>query len=255
MLTLYDPKADAPYAGDARLGGVPAGESRLVSYAQDLRTSIAWRMEDTVSVASLTAADGTLEVDQRTRQITHALLNAPPHAARRVLVEVGKPDGTTVAAGFAQPAEETASTWRFAVDLQPGEAKELTFALDRHERQSLELLDDADAVAAVLNMQGLSPAARTALERVAGLRAQEAARTAERDELTAKKAAVDADETRLRANLGVLQPADALRTRLLRQLDADETKQAQLDAALATANDAIAQAHRVFADAVKSLRI
>ncbi len=56
MLTLYDAPGDAPYAGDARLGGVPAGESRLLAYAQDLRTSIEWRHDDQHHVAALTAA-------------------------------------------------------------------------------------------------------------------------------------------------------------------------------------------------------
>ncbi len=67
--------------------------------------------------------------------------------------------------------------------------------------------------------------------------------------------ALDADEGRRRANLGVLQPNDALRSRLVRELDADETRQGQLDTALGTANDAITQAHRMLTDAVRTLRL
>lgn len=255
VLTLYDAQGDAPYAGDARLGGLPTGESRLLAYAQDLRTTLDWRQEDAVTVSALSAADGVLTVDQRNRQVTHAVLTAPALSPRRVLIEVPKPEGATVADGFAQPAEETSAAWRFVADLRPGETRELTYAVDRHERQSVALLDDEAAVAAVLNLQGASPAARTALRGIAGLRAQEAARAAERDQLVTQREAVESDEARLRANLGALQPSDALRNRLIRQLDADETRHAQLDAALDAANAAVARAHRALVDAIAGLRL
>lgn len=255
VLTLYDAQGDAPYAGDARLGGLPTGESRLLAYAQDLRTTLDWRQEDAVTVSALSAADGVLTVDQRNRQVTHAVLTAPALSPRRVLIEVPKPEGATVADSFAQPAEETSAAWRFVADLRPGETRELTYAVDRQERQSIALLDDEDAVAAVLNLQGASPAARTALRGIAGLRAQEAARAAERDQLVTQREAVESDEARLRANLGALQPSDALRNRLIRQLDADETRHAQLDAALDAANAAVARAHRALVDAIAGLRL
>jgi hypothetical protein len=255
VLTLYDAQGDAPYAGDARLGGLPAGESRLISYAQDLRTSMEWRNEDAVTVASLKASKGVLEVDQRNRRVTHATFTAPPSSPRRMLVEVPKPAGATVAAGFAQPAEETASSWRFVAELKPGETKDLTYAIDQHERRSITLLEDDDAIASVLNLQGASPAARAALEGLSALRARESARSAEKEQFEAQQAAVEKDEERLRANLAALQPGDALRTRLLRQLDADETKHAQLDASIETTNQAVNAAHRALEDAINALRI
>ncbi len=255
VLTLYDAQGAAPYAGDARLGGVPAGESRLIAYAQDLRTGVEWKQEDSVTVASITAAGGTLTVGERNRQVTHVTLTAPAHEPRHVLVEAAKPNGGTIAGDFAQPAEETAAAWRFAVDLRPGEVKQLAFAVDQTERQDIAILDDEDAVAAVLNLQGASPQARAALQRVADLRAQEAARTAERERLTAQLSALDMDEDRLRKNLAAIQPGDALRTRLVRQLDADETRHGQLDTAMDAANGAVDKAHQALADAIAGLKI
>lgn len=254
VLTLYDPAADAPYAGDARLGGLPAGESRLVAYAQDLRTSIAWRTEDSVAVASLSAASGVLQVDQRNRTITHAAISAPAGAPRRVLIDVAKPAGGTIGPGFAQPQEETATAWRFAADVPAGATVTLAYAVDQHERQSIAVLEDEDATTTLMNMQGVSPAVRDRLRAIAGLRAEEAARTAERDRLKAQKTALDADEARLRANLGALQPNDALRTRLLRQLDADETRHAQLDTSLDAAEVAIGRAHQTLVDSIGMLK-
>ncbi len=255
VLTLYDAQGDAPYAGDARLGGVPAGESRLIAYAQDLRTGVEWRRDNVVTIASLTAANGVLTVVQRNRQVIHATLTGPAREPRHVLLEVNKTDGAKVAPGFAQPAEETATAWRFAVDLRPGEVKQVVIAVDRDERNAIAMLDDEDAVAEVLNLQGASDAARAALKRITDLRAQEAARTSERDQLTGAKDALDADEDRVRKNLAAVQAGDALRARLVRQLDADETKHAQLDAAMDAANAAVTKAHQALADAISALRI
>lgn len=255
VLTLYDRTADAPYAGDARLGGVPAAESRLVSYAQDLRTTTEWHRDEEVTIAGLTAASGVLTVDERTRSLVHVTLTGPALESRHVLLELPKPSGGMIADGFPKPTEETASAWRFAVELEPGEVKRLTFAVDRHDQQTITILDDADAVAVVLDLHGATDAARAALKRITDLRAQEAARTADRDALATQQEAVDADEQRLRSNLAAVSAGDAIRTRLLRQLDTDETRHGQLDAAINTANIAIAAAHAALVTAVSSLRL
>ena len=255
VLTLYDTTADAPYAGDARLGGVPAGESRLMPYAQDLRTTAEWQRDEDVTIAGLTAASGVLTVDERTRSLVHVTLTGPALESRHVLLELPKPPDDMVADGFPKPTEETASAWRFATDLQPGEVKRLTLAVDRHDQQTITILDDADAVAAVLDLHGATDAARAALKRITDLRAQEAARTADRDALATQQEAVDTDEQRLRSNLAAVSTGDAIRTRLLRQLDSDETRHGQLDAAIVTANTAVTAAHAALVTAISSLRL
>ena len=255
VLTLYDTTADAPYAGDARLGGVPAGESRLMSYAQDLRTTTEWRRDEEVTVAGLTAASGVLTVDERTRSVVHVTLTGPALESRHVLLELPKPADGMIADGFLKPTEETASAWRFAADLKPGEVKRLTLGVDRHDQQTITILDDADAVAAVLDLHGATDAAKAALKRIADLRAQEAARTADRDALLTQQEAVDTDEQRLRSNLAVVSAGDAIRTRLLRQLDADETRHGQLDSAINTANTTVTAAHAALVTAISSLRL
>ncbi|MGI4953731.1 MAG: hypothetical protein ACRYGM_18155 [Janthinobacterium lividum] len=255
VLTLYDAEGAAPYAGDARLGGLPAGEDRLLPYAQDLRTTLAWREEQVQRLTALTAANGVLTATRRDRQLTHVTLTGPATAARRVLVEAARPPGATLAPGFAPATEETATAWRFAVELKPGETRALTLATDRDETQAITLLDDPDALATVLNLQGASDAARAALTGIATLRAQEAARAGERDQLIAQRAAVEADEERLRANLAAVQQGDAVRTRLVRQLDTDETRLQQLGQAITAAEAAAARAHQALAEAIAALRI
>ncbi len=180
---------------------------------------------------------------------------APAVSRRRFLIDVNKPDRAVLASGFAVPAEETAASWRFAVDLDAGAVREVTYAIDQHETRTIALLEDGDAVSAVLTLPGASPAAQAALHRVTELRAQEASARTAREQLAAQKTTLDADEERLRENLKALQPGDSLRVRLLRQLDDDETKQGELSKAVDAADRAVTQAHRAVADAVAGLRL
>ena len=254
VLTLYGAPGETPFAGDARLGGLPRGETRLIAFAQDLRTGVETRREDRLTLAGLTAANGVLTVTRRTRQLTRVTLTGPATEARSLLVEARKTGAATIAPGFARPASETATAWRFAVDLAPGATKELVYALDRDEQETVALLDDADAVDAVLTLPGAGPEARAALGALTALRAREAELTRDRDQLAARRADIERDEARLRANLGALQPGDALRTRLLRQLDADETTHRELSTAIATAQTRVTAAHEALAAAAAGVR-
>ena len=255
VLTLYDLDSDAPYAGDARLGGLPAGESRLVPYAQDLRTGLEWTHEEVTTLSALSVAEGTVSTIERERTVTHVVVTAPGKEGRRVLIEVPKVEGGTVAAGFAQPVEETGTAWRFLAALRPGETTTLSYAIDRNEEQSYALLEDAEALTTVMGLQGLSPAGRAALQKIVELRARESALTTEQERLVKQREMVDSDEARLRSNLTALQPGDALRTRLLRLLDADETRRGQIDGAVESATAAVARAHQVLSDAIGALKL
>lgn len=255
VMTLYDAQGAAPYVGDARLGSVPAGEVRLISYAQDLRTTTEWQRDEEVTVAKLTAAAGVLTVDERTRTLIRVTLTGPAQESRQVLLEIPKPARGEVAEDFLKPSEQTASAWRFAIELRRGEVKHVTIAIDRQDQQTIALLDDEDTVAAVLKLRGASDASKAALERVAGLRAREAGLIEDRDALVVQREAVDTDEQRLRSNLAAVGAGDALRVRLLRQLDADETRLSQLNTAITNANTAITAAHNALIAAVTVLRL
>jgi hypothetical protein len=225
VLTLYDPASPAMFAGDARLGGLPAGESRLLSFAEDLRTEIRWALEEATSLASVAASQGVLRIDERVRHTTRVTLVAPAAEARELLVEVAKRPGASLVSDSAlAPAEETAFAWRYAVALKPGESRTLAVRQDRIRRQSVSLLEGDQAIARVIGLQGLDPAARAALQRLVDLRAAVAARAEEVERLETQMAEIEADQERVRRNLGAVPATDALHGRLLRQLEALEAR-------------------------------
>ena len=263
VLTLYDASGAAIFAGDARLGGLPAGETRLLSFAQDLRTTVERDESGKRTLAALTAADGVLHMTFRDREVFHATINAPSGEGRHVVVEFPKePDTTFSVEGPPIPGiEETAAAWRVPVSIQPGEVRKLTAYRDHVVLNDLALIspdsneDDTKAVVNILNEQALDSRARAALEHIVALRQDEARRRIELDRLKEQLVAVAADEERIRKNLDAVSANDALHTRLTRALDADETRIAQIAQSIEQAEGAVQRAHQALADAVRSLRI
>jgi hypothetical protein len=256
VLTFYDPASAAAFAGDARLGGLPAGESRLLSFAEDLRTAVTWRNEDAASVGAITAAGGVLRIDERLRWTARITMTAPAGDGRELLVEVPRQPGATPATDNAsKPLEETATAWRFAVSLVAGETRTLVVASERTTRQQVSLLQDDAAVARLLGRPGLSDAAATALRRLAELRERKAARQAELDRLGGQVADIERDEERIRANLQAVPANDALHARLVRQLDAAEQRMDGLRRAIEQANAAAEQAQKDLVAAVSGFTL
>lgn len=256
VLTLYDPTGAAAFAGDARLGGLPAGESRLLSFAEDLRTAVTWHSEEGVIIASLTAAKGIVTIAERHRWTGRIALAAPAGDARHLLIEIPKSLGETlVQDGTPGPVEETVSAWRLAVSLAAGETRTLTVHVDQVTSEQTALIDDDSVVMRLLGEQGLTDAAKASLRHLADLRAEEASHRAEHDGLRAEIGTVEHDEDRIRSNIAAVPANDTLHGKLVRQLEAAEDRLATLGHAADQAQEAADQAHKALADAVAGLKL
>jgi len=255
VLTLYDPASPAMFSGDARLGGLPTGETRLLSFAEDLRTGITWRSEETTTIASVTAAEGVVRYEERLRWTARIGLTAPAREARTLLLEIPRRAGFTPAADQAPAAaEETASAWRFPATLAAGEQREVTVRLDRVTRQQVALTTDDRLITRLLGVQGLDDRARAALQRLVSLNSDVARRTAERERLKATRTEVEANEDRIRKNLGAVPANDALHGRLVRQLDAEEKRIGELRTQIERADAEVVKAREALAAAISSVR-
>lgn len=256
VLTLYDPGDEATFAGDARLGGLPAGESRLLEFAEDLRTGVDWRTDQQVTILGVTAAQGVLRVQRRVRSVARVTLVAPPTAARRLLLEIPRDgQGTLTTEGAMEAATETATAWRLPVSLRAGETRTVVAYVDHTYAQEIGLMQDSGVLTQILNEQALAPAARDALRHIADLRAALAQREAERDRNKADLGEVERDEDRLRSNLAAVPATDALHGKLVRALGADEDRIDGINAGIAQAETAVTQARTALEQAVASLRI
>jgi hypothetical protein len=261
VLTVYDSSTGSvSFAGDARLGGLPPGETRLLSFARDLRTTIETKQSprpDTITAYSV--AGGVLTYTVLRRRVIQIAATAPARDARDLLLEIPKSatDQTlTVDDGKTPIAEQTATAFRIALSLTQGETRTITAWLDQPVRQTVALVDGDDTVLqSIVGAEKLTPSGRAALGHILDLRQDEARKSADLDQQRKRLDDVLADEERIRKNLAAVAATDALHARLIRALDADETIIEELRKSIDIAVTAQAKAHRDLADAVAVLRI
>ena len=255
VLTLYDPTGAASYVGDARLGGLPVGEDRLLAFAEDLRTALDWHTDTNIRITALAAAGGVLTIDRRNRQTWRIVAVAPAREPRMLLLQIPVPSGQKlVVENGAEPAGEITGAARLRVRMAAGETRTVTAYTETVQQQRLALLQDAPVLAQLIADQAMPATARAGLRRLAELRTVEAARIAEHERLKGELADIEHDEERLRKNIAAVPPNDALSTRLIRQLDASETRIAALTRSIEQAAAAVTAAHAALEQAVQDLR-
>jgi hypothetical protein len=263
VLTLYtdDPASGPAFAGDARLAGLPAGETRLLGFAQDLRTT-ATRTQTTAPrhLLKLTAAHGILHRTLRERTIDTVTLTGPAHQPRRVLVEFPKEDGATFTIeGPSLPnQEQTATAWRVLVPLAPNETRKITADIDTISTVDENILlntGDLDGytLTQITADTDLDPALRAQLQPLFTLRDDVSAKQNALTRLTDQQTAASTDEERIRNNLQVVTTPGNLHEKLLTALDADETRLATLRTSIAQAQTALDAARGALSDAVEKL--
>ena len=260
VLTVYDQANGASFVGDARLGGLPAGESRLLSYAQDLRTVAETKLSPQPDAfLAFSVADGVLTYTVRQRQVVHITVVAPAKESRDLLLEVPRSDGEqtlTLDDGKTHATEQTATAFRIALTVAPGETRSVTAWLDQPQHETEGLLDgDDDILQSIIGADKLNPAGRAALSHVLDLRRDQARKQADVERQRKLLADVEQDEDRIRKNLAAVTSADPLRARLTKALDADETKIDQLRSSIDQAQTEADKSHRTLADAVATLHI
>jgi hypothetical protein len=257
VLTLYD---RGSFAGDARLGGLPAGETRLLSFAQDLRATIDTKESSQPNTfIAFSVADGVLTYTVRTRKVIHIDVTAPAKEPRDLLLEIPKSNADqtlTLEDNKLRVTEQTATAFRIALSLAPGESRSVTAWLDQPVRQTVALVGGNDAVLqTIIGEDKLNAAGRAALGHVLELRRDKSRKQAEVAQQQKLLNDVQQDEDRIRKNLAAVTSADPLRARLTKALDADETRIEQLRKAIDDAQADADKAHRALADAVAALHI
>nr|WP_298248640.1 DUF4139 domain-containing protein [uncultured Halomonas sp.] len=137
LVTVYD--AGVGHVGDVNLPGIPAGESRLASFAADRKVRVAESSHPEERVERMVIVDGVLRITHRSRRVTRYAVENDAREARDVLVEHPRRDGWA----FASEAlvESTAGHHRLELTLAPGESGEVVARETRTRRQSVALAD------------------------------------------------------------------------------------------------------------------
>jgi hypothetical protein len=231
VLTVYEQTgAGVAYVGDARLSQLPAGESRLVSYAVDEKTKVTQDRQYTSGISKAKITQGQIVLTNTQRQTTVYKIAAPATEDRRVIIEHPKDARWTL----VEPdhAELTATAYRFTVDLKAGETKTVTVRLETPVSETLRVADmPKDKIASVTDTAGIDPAIKRAFADLAQLRRAVADKEAAEAQIQSKLEALKSDQSRIRDNIAKIGPDSALYKRYLEKLTEQETQFETLQAA------------------------
>jgi hypothetical protein len=239
VVTLYEQTArGVAYVGDARLAGLPAGESRLLSYALDEKTKILRDTDATSTLTKATISQGVLHLTRTDQQTVHYTIAAPKAEARRLILEQPIIVDWTLVEPAGKTVEETANSYRVAIDLKPGETQAVRFTLEHPREETLRILDTDDEDLAVLAKNtALDPGIRTALAELARLRRVVADKKAAGERIETAIGGITEDQSRIRANLESIDKDSALHKRYIEKLADEETRIEALQAERGTAAD------------------
>jgi hypothetical protein len=213
------------YAGDARIEDLPAGSSRLVTYAVALDVEVAPRFEPKPEeIVSVRIAKGTLVASRKlARRKAFEIKNSSAEPVK-LLVEHPLEEGWRLVTP-EQPAEKTRDRYRFAVEAEPGQPATLVVAEERLVSQQLALTNlDAGQILFYSNAKATSPAVKKALAEVIDRRREIERLAQERGRREQEIQAVGQEQERIRQNMAQLDRGSDLYTRYVQKFTQQEDR-------------------------------
>jgi hypothetical protein len=254
VLTLYEESgAGVAYVGDAQLAGLPAGETRLVSYALDNKTKIVREDKRTLTLSRATIAQGVLTLTRTQRVSSVYRVAAPAAETRKLIIEHPKmpADWTLVE---PSSADVTASSVRTTLELKAGETKDVTITFETPLSETLHIANvNERQIAEVTESQTLDPAIKQAFAELARLRRVLAEKQAAEGQIKEKIAAIHTDQERIRDSLAKVERGEALHNRYLAKLGDQETQLETLETAADRAADEVQAASTAVNDFIAKL--
>jgi hypothetical protein len=252
-ITVFDAGA---YAGDARIEDLPAGSSRLLTYAVDLDVEVAPRFEPKPEeLVSVKLVKGTLVASRK--QARRKVFEVKNSGAEAVKLLVEHPlEGGWKLVEPEQPAEKTRDRYRFAVEAEPGKPASLAVAEEQVVSQQVALtnLDDG-MILFYSNAKVTSPAVKQALTDVIGRKREIERLAQERGRREQEIQAVTQEQERIRQNMAQLDRASDLYTRYVTKFAEQEDRVEALRKEIAAFQDQEQQARRGLDEMLTKLEI
>lgn len=221
-ITVYE---SGVYAGDARVGDFQPNETRLISYAVDQGTEVTPESPRPVEeLVSMKIIKGIMQLTHKTRFTKRYLIKNRSEHERTVMVEHPlHPERTLVTP--EKPAERTRNSYRFEVQVKPGEQTTLDVVEDWKRRDDTLLTNLPDQTIRVFLRQAANnPKVKEALETALKLKGEwEVTQKQIQDENNALRV-IEQDQARMRANMERVPPTSEAYKRYLTKFDDQETE-------------------------------
>lgn len=227
VLTLYESVGGATaYVGDARLATLPAGDSRLLSFAVDQGVTVDRGEQPGRSLSRASVADGVLQLTVTDRQTTTYRIAGDARHDRTVIVEhPRRPDWTLVEPAGGPAPDTTETAYRLPVTVPAGKTVTLTATLEHPRVEKVVLSDLApERLQAYASSAELPEALRKAMGEIATQRAATADKERRVTALERERTGIVQEQERLRDNLKALPNDSDLYKRSLAKMGDQETR-------------------------------
>jgi len=221
-ITVFDAGS---YAGDARIEDLPAGSSRLLTYAVDLDVEVAPRNEpQPEQIVSVRLVKGTLVTSRKlSRRKVFEVKNSGTEPVRLLVEHPLEPGWQLVEP--AKPAEQTRDRYRFAVTAEPGKPATLGVVEEQVVSQQLALTNiDDGAILFYSNAKATPPAVKQALADVVKRKREIEGLVQERARREQEVQVVGQEQERIRQNMAQLDRTSDLYTRYVQKFAAQEDR-------------------------------
>jgi hypothetical protein len=256
VVTIYERGSDGQiaYVGDARLGALPAGENRLLSYALDQKVTVTVESSQTETLVRGSIVQGVLRYEMLQRQTVTYRVKAPARENRQLLVETPKLDGWKLVKPDVQNIGQIDGKYRIPFDLKGGETQTFQVVQEQVVKQELELADgDEDRIVIFAKAKEFDQKTRDALNRIIQL--QNVVKTAEKrvEQGEAARKRIAEEQQRIRENLRSVPTNSDLHRRYIATLDRQETELEGLNRQRAAAEQAVEAARNQLEAYIKTL--
>jgi hypothetical protein len=227
-ITVFDSNA---YAGEALMETVKAGDKRLVSYAVDLGTRVATKLDSSSDlVREIHVRRGVLTVRTAQRETKTYTVHNVDAKPKTLIVEHAIRQGYRVVK--PQPSETTASAYRFEVKLAAQGTEKLPVTEERLMDQSVALANtSSEFLGTYVQNKELDEAGRKQLESIAGQKRLIAENDAAIQRGEQEISTLVQDQERLRQNISTLNQVSGQQEQVqnyARRLSAQEAQLAAL---------------------------
>jgi hypothetical protein len=247
IFTLFEQtEGGLRYSGDAELATMPAGETRLVTFALDPATKIDRAIQSERVYGTFTAAKGVLRQNVVSTESTTYTIAAPDEEDRTIVIEHPRRPGWDLKnANGAYDVEQTDTHYRVKIQVDAGAIRKVPLTLTRSEAEILSLSSiSADAMMTRIAAVGkdLPESVRTALEGVIPLQRDLATHQATLQRLDQQRQQIYNDQVRVRGNLQSIPSGSDLAKRYLSELNAQEDELKKINASYGAAEKKLNEA-------------
>lgn len=232
------------HVGDAELAGLPAGEQRLIYFAQDSKVQIREEQTDEYRLSKTRVTDGVARSEWTRLQNFRYEIKAPADEDRTVLIQLPRQDGWTLKSDAHD--SDTAQEHRLKVKVAKGKTVTVTAQLSLQDHVELRLEEIDENMLLQWRGNGEDSAQQAKMDKLIELRRQLSQAQQAQNQAVERLNETVAEQERIRANLAAVSAQSTLGQRFSEQLAQQEDQIASQRKAVQEQRDAVQKARQAF---------